>query len=368
LAKNKSQHFVPRVYLRNFSDSSENASINTWLPKSDKIIRDAPLRSQCAKPYFYGKDLVLENLLQVPEGWYGEVLNKIQIANRATLSDLETIRFFWLLQLQRGIVAVTQTHKILVEMRDRGFSRTSETLEFLGEDLSLEDLAKMSLSNTRQSIHHLDDLKMCLLVNESDSDIITSDNPAVSSNRFLMQRQGKFLRSWGLSSSGFYAYLPLSPRFGFLAYDSGVYDLSGRNENICALDDRDVHALNYLVMIHSQSCIFFKDWGKKEHLLASLSQLSEEIPETRFRLNLAVKDELGSSSGGERFAIATDQEFCESEHGLFHMESLPPRPTFHLPRLKYKSRKVFFDSKTGAGILRPKSIGLRELLMSRLWR
>jgi hypothetical protein len=59
----KNQHFVPRAALKPFTLSSEGAAINVFNIKRDRAVQDAPVKGQCARDYFYGKDLKLENKL-----------------------------------------------------------------------------------------------------------------------------------------------------------------------------------------------------------------------------------------------------------------------------------------------------------------
>jgi hypothetical protein len=66
-SKKKSQHFVPRHYLRRFCfDEGKRTRVltienGTYIPK-------AGLRGQCAKPYFYHTDPSFEDILTELEG------------------------------------------------------------------------------------------------------------------------------------------------------------------------------------------------------------------------------------------------------------------------------------------------------------
>ncbi|MCK4205431.1 DUF4238 domain-containing protein [Brucella pituitosa] len=65
---NKSQHFVPRCYLRAFSANSEGVAINVFNMARELLIEAASTKGQCARSYFYGRDGELERALQKPEG------------------------------------------------------------------------------------------------------------------------------------------------------------------------------------------------------------------------------------------------------------------------------------------------------------
>lgn len=74
---NKSQHFVPRCYLRAFSANSEGVAINVFNMARELLIEAASTKGQCARSYFYGRDGELERALQKPEGEYGEIMRRI---------------------------------------------------------------------------------------------------------------------------------------------------------------------------------------------------------------------------------------------------------------------------------------------------
>ena len=67
MADKKKQHFVPKFYLRNFSNS-DGKCIHLINFKSQKTILRAALKNQCYVDYFYGKDLAVETGLAGIEG------------------------------------------------------------------------------------------------------------------------------------------------------------------------------------------------------------------------------------------------------------------------------------------------------------
>jgi hypothetical protein len=58
-AKKKSQHFVPRHYLRRFS-FDQGKRIRILTVASGDYVPEAGLKGQCARPYFYHTDLGVE--------------------------------------------------------------------------------------------------------------------------------------------------------------------------------------------------------------------------------------------------------------------------------------------------------------------
>lgn len=76
MAEKKNQHYVPRRYLRNFLPGEKKAICLYNLP-SKKARSNASIKHQCSVPYFYGKDLVIENALQDLEGEVARIIRDI---------------------------------------------------------------------------------------------------------------------------------------------------------------------------------------------------------------------------------------------------------------------------------------------------
>jgi hypothetical protein len=99
MPENKLQHYVPKCHLRPFFSGNEGAAINLYSVGSDRLILSAPMKDQCARDYFYGKDKRLERALQDPEGSYATVVAKAAAEPTSIdAEDLAILREFALLQ------------------------------------------------------------------------------------------------------------------------------------------------------------------------------------------------------------------------------------------------------------------------------
>src|SRR3546814_9519001 len=65
----------------------------------------------------------------------------------------------------------------------------------------------------------VDDLKLCLVRNHTDMPFVTSDNPAILTNRLHLQRRHKALNSFGVKSAGAIFVLPLNQKLCAILYD-----------------------------------------------------------------------------------------------------------------------------------------------------
>ncbi len=226
---------MPQVYLRAFASDENQKRLNIWLPEQDRIVFGASIKNQCSKSYFYGSDLILEDIFKFPEQAYGKVKIKIINGEGASKYDLYVLLFFWLIQYLRAEQAVESRTLAMDVMRDKillGHEDDEKALEFVGAPMTQEQSAKMALASASKLFEIILDLRCALLINNSKLPLITSDNPAVESNRFILQKY-KGLRNWGLSNAGVYLYLPISPKYAFIAFDKNVYKLLGKVGNIC---------------------------------------------------------------------------------------------------------------------------------------
>lgn len=63
MSNQKNQHFVPKVYLKQFS--ADGKSIELCIKKSLEFIPKAAIKNQSSSNYFYGKDLKLPLSMQI---------------------------------------------------------------------------------------------------------------------------------------------------------------------------------------------------------------------------------------------------------------------------------------------------------------
>lgn len=325
------------------------------------------IKEQCAAPYFYGDDLLLEEAFQYPESVLSETVRRINSTGAASAEDLKFLILFWLLQRNRGVVTLSDLHLSFRTMREKMDDGSEATKEFLGEELGVPDIAKMVFLETQKGLEQIIDLKRCVVRSHPKEPFVISDNPAVMANRFLQLKLKRFLGAYGLGSSGVYFYLPLTPRLAFLAFDQNVYDIDVDSSGIVNLSTHDTQIFNYIQLINVGSCIYFQDWRLREKIKSALNPHVYEIPSSRFRVNIAA-DRGIESDGSRKFEVVDDDEFRSSPRTLIHLESRLPRPMKHPSIMRLKVRQRYVDTRTGAGILRPNSVQLDRFEDRQLFR
>jgi hypothetical protein len=346
MANQKNQHFVPQSYIRLFSDSNESKprSVAIWLGKQNVLIPNASIADQCSKAYFYGKDMKIENWFKFPEGFIRGLVEELNLTKNISKISEQKLKFFWLVQHLRSEKSL-KTH-LQFQTRLREVFASDQSIagrleEILGPAMTIPDLMQSSLSEGKFYSDTIADLKPVLLVNETSYPFITTDNPAIHYNRFVVQRH-KGIRNWGISSAGTYLYLPLSKNLAFIAYDKDVYQMKGRQKTLLSVTENEVRRLNEMLYLHSDDVVFIPSKGKVEEPLEHLLAVQHLKPDSLGRVNFALEVEGPFQKGGKSFLTATPDEFANSRGGgLIHYESTPPIVENFFGPLSFKQKPRF---------------------------
>ena len=104
------QHYVPKFYLRNFSEN--NKSVGIYLFKKNKIIEHGSINDNLWAEYFYGEDAVIENKLAEHDGRWNDTISSIINTERLpdTERDLTWLRYFILISSARTLKRGNQTN------------------------------------------------------------------------------------------------------------------------------------------------------------------------------------------------------------------------------------------------------------------
>lgn len=264
----ENQHYVPKCYLRNFTNGKE--FIATFMHSKNKFVKQASLDSVVAEKYFYGKDLIIENMFQKFEGeWAGAFRN---FNNIEGITDDELAQTIFQIMT---FIAFQNSRTLKVYDAQKGFdgflrnyiyensysaASANELLnKYLPEGYNLME-APINVSFS--TIETFKDLSLLCIENQSDVDFITSDNPVVLYNKFLVSRSYK--GNYGLSSIGLSILVPISPRICICLFDPKVY-YSTNNEMHCVTSKETVLELNRLFCRNAYEFIFFTQKHTEEY-------------------------------------------------------------------------------------------------------
>src|SRR5207253_2028261 len=103
---------------------------------------------------------------------------------------------------------------------------------------------------------------------------VTSDDPAVFTNKYAIQRLKD--NSLGVMSSGLILTMPLTPRLAIMCYDGQVYTIPSLvNGRLVLKKPADVEALNELQFLKAATSIYFRPWADAESVRDKFESVRE---------------------------------------------------------------------------------------------
>lgn len=345
MATNKNQHFVPRCYLRPFTVDGADAAINLYNIDRQKMMRMAPVKNQCSGDYFYGKDDQLESAIQHLEGGYAGALRSISEPGY-TLSDQHRriLKLFWLLQHLR----TEEASRRVIEMNE-GLRKTAGIKDGSFR-LEIREAVQIAMRTFADAIHSVSDLKVCLLRNRTQVPFVTSDDPAILTNRWYLQSPKTKGMSFGIGSAGNIFALPLSPVVLCLGYDGDVYSVPHKNGWVDVRQHSDVEALNQHQFLNCRANIFVKDADDAQLVHDSFVEAAPLRPAQRHRIHYAVRDR--SEGGYTRYVVVDPANAEGHQEALIHMQTVYPAPSSWPHLLAWRHKGSVFTNGTGVGYVR----------------
>ncbi len=246
----RQHHYVPKFYLRRFK--SECRRINLHNVQRQLTVRDASIKSQCAKPDYYRTAQI--------EGALSELETRSSIALSALCGnvqdcEMDTVRQFMVVQLLRTPSQAERTTTMHRKLQDfvGGDAIDAESRRRIRFDaIRPEDLPVYNLRMSDDLAGALRDLKSIVVEVEEDA-FITSDNPVFKYNQYL--EQVRDYGTDGLGQTGIQIFLPLSPKHMLVMYDKDVYDYVKKQPP----SETDIEVLNSLQVVSADRNLYFSD-------------------------------------------------------------------------------------------------------------
>ncbi|MDN7874244.1 DUF4238 domain-containing protein [Burkholderia aenigmatica] len=351
MATNKNQHFVPRCYLRQFTSDGNDKSISLYNIERNRFIEGAPVKNQCSGDYFYGKDPLLEEAIQAIEQSYATAIREIiRPGYQLTDEHCSVLQLFWLMQHLRTEAA----SKRAVEMSNSMASIVeSDHVDF---KLQIRDAVQIAMQAFYESMDIVSDLRVCLVKNRSNIPFITSDDPAVLSNRWHLQIARKTGLSFGLNSAGALLFLPISPTILFLAYDQNIYNIPSKKGWVDLRRDVDANAFNQHQFLNCRANLFVKNPQHFELIQTAFLEVFKHRPPARHRMHYAVLDKTGD--GYERYVVVDYEKAGQHETAIIHTQAVHTVPTTWPQQVLWRADGSYFYNGTGVGYVRQASAPL----------
>ena len=353
MASNKNQHFVPRAYLKPFSQGQSGKAINVFNIDRLCSIQNAAVKHQCSGDYFYGEDLRVEKWLQNFESRYAQMIREIhQPGYSLTVEHATQLKKFWLIQYLRTDAASRRTVEMTTEVEDAAGVAAQQF------KLNIKEAVQIAMGIFPQVEHVIDDLKICLVRNRSLQPFITSDDPAILTNRWYSYDRRTIGESPGLISAGALLLLPLSSEILCLGFDDGLHQIITSNGWFTTKRDSDVQSFNQHQLINCQANIYFRDWQYREQIRSSFNAVVGKRPPVRYKINYAVLEH--ENYGRKIFRAATKSEFKEGGNALIHHQAIRPVPTEWPRFLNIRAHASAYTNGTGMGYVRKAQVTRSE--------
>lgn len=345
MATQKNQHYVPKVYLRPFTNQAAGLAINLLNIDRFMAVRNAPVKKQCSSDYFYGRDLVVEKALGLFEGDYGLLLSRLQ-APKYVLSDADKdeLKEFWLLQFLRTDAASRRFAQLTADF-ESGVQLSGTEIK-----VSIADAVQMAMGGFRDQRHVVSDLKVCLLRNRTRVPFFTSDDPAVLANRWHQQDRRAIGTSFGVGNAGTLLLLPLTPGILMIAYDGAVHSITQKDGWVDVRDAYEIRALNEHQFMNCLANIYFGEWGDCDLLKSTFDAAKNLRPAVRHRITYAKFDR--EVDGKQFFRPIPTNEVNRESKLIAHFQSDIGRPSTWPKLLRWRTNGSVFSDGSGLGFMR----------------
>lgn len=345
----KSQHYVPKVYLRNFSDSAHRKTVCLYNIVGNRLVCGAPIKSQCASNYLYGAD-DLEHHLSDIEGKYATWVSHGILADPPTfIRDVDMfLQFFISIQYMRTAAQIARMQASMALMVE--LSNLPDDNEFRTV-LSDTEVARMNVSHAVEMRRTISDLRMTLLKNGTSAPFLTCDNPVILTNRLHIQRLGR--TNFGLGNAGAILYFPLSPIVALLLYDKDVYSVDKKNRiwtELRRLDD--IHALNKMMYLNANENLYFnnRDVFCAEEFEGVSGRRLSDYQKGR------IMQKIGEDESGSFYAEVDERP--EADSYIIGVSQAHPLVD-HWPKFfRFRHGAFAYDNSTAAGLMRAATLPL----------
>lgn len=282
MAKKKKHHYVPRFYLKRFSSDPEGKIIGLYNHKSNVFIQEAPLKHQACQKFLYGEDDEIENALAKMESNVARMFYYWTEEMALYPPPIESNGFKLLKRfiLYQAFRTPKSGNNLMQSLNDGMRIIVKEFMPDLwqkieGGKLVHESPVLLSLLNSMEHENLLSYLDCKFIVNLSELPLITSDAPVIFYNQ-LMEAAGNYIGATALVAKGLQIFYPIHPRLIVCLYDSNVYDLGNGCKNCCSIESIDeIHQLNGLQFINSESQLFFDDIISEDYINTLCNQYNE---------------------------------------------------------------------------------------------
>lgn len=336
------QHYVPRFYLKNFSEikgsGKKEKVLTTFYQFNGSLIKEnIPVKSICYEEYFYGLDGEVEKDLAKKELTWAKTIQK-KLINTDENFDQESVRVikqFAVYQYCRTLASYNYNKDLLSEMYAEFIcpkvpSISKEIVKKLVENrIENETNGSDLVYSCDELTQEIEDLDIGLIRYNTERKLITSDMPVIVINPFCQDMIG-------FSNAGIVIFFPLSPELLVVFYDNKIYNNIKRY--MVVNNEQEVLNLNKYQVLSAEERIISK-YREELSLLVSDEVLVKRRDE---RIS---EEKIDSSFDGNETFVATKSRVVTYDYELSFCKL--PKYLRKIPndcRLVY-NRKFNYDAR-----------------------
>ena len=256
MSSKKSQHYVPKMYLRRFANSNRHFSVLNVSTK--EIISNVPCDYHCQKNYFYDINSKIEDYLAERENVWRSVFWKVDANQDLTEEDICSLKEFAVFQRLR-----TEASAVFAEKGEKQL--ILETARMICAyhnwkfDDSIKDLCEKKLDEKRipaqnillaqNMVPRINDLHCLIIDYNTTNSLISSDAPVISLNPFDCHNTG-------YSVMGLVLLFPINSHTLVVLFDKTLYSKFSNETRVTMTDEEEIQALNNLQLISAERIVF----------------------------------------------------------------------------------------------------------------
>jgi hypothetical protein len=216
--------------------------------------------------------------------------------------------------------------------------------------LTMRESVLESMQTFSTSFDIIDDLKVRLIRNTTGNPFITSDDPAVLTNRWYCQNPKAKGLSGGVGNAGVLFFFPLTPQVNCVIYDGDVYSMPCEGGWMTADRVSDIEAFNQHQFLGCWANIYFADWSHRPLIEKAFEEVANQRPAFRHEVITAVLD--SQDNWGKKYRVVPRSELNTEGEVLVHVKSVRPKPSGWPSLIKWRHKSRIYSNNSGTGFVR----------------
>ncbi|MEZ3162280.1 DUF4238 domain-containing protein [Halorubrum miltondacostae] len=287
----KKQHYVPKLYMRGFTDTEK---LPSYQLDHRQEFQPTSIDNLCYEDYFYSDDSEKEEATMKIEDRFAAVLQELR--NEQTLSALDSEEEWMFL-----LTFLTHTHKRTKNAKKESQEFTQKLLRLWleanegameGGDEEMRQKALEMLEEDKIQIKNspafpmgelvsmygpllIGDLEVALLRDATEMGFIFSDHPVVLDNP-MFQDEIRDAKT-GFQTRGIQIFCPISPDLTLMMYDPDCYHIPGTG--VVDVGSDVVTDLNKFQIVNTLDAVFYQTEGRESEIRVLHDEVEDLRPE-----------------------------------------------------------------------------------------